>query len=85
MDTTMGLRVRALDLNGNPVGDWIPAEMGGPVYEDYPSGAMSHRFDLASFGGPLTGAQFEVEVQFTTLDRDIRPIIYDIQVEWQRP
>ncbi len=85
VETTLGIRLRSIDDQGNPLSDWIPAPMNGPVYEYYPQGAVSHTFDLSTFGGPLVGSQFELEVLFTTSDRDIRPIIYDMQLGWSRP
>ena len=85
-ETTLGMRIRVLDANNNPVGDWIPVQGAmGATYADYPVGAQSHTFDLSQIGGPLVGARFEVEVRFTTTDRDIRPIVYDLRIGWQRP
>ena len=85
-ETTLGMRVRVLDANGNPVGDWIPVQGAmGATYAEYPVGAQSHTFDLSTIGGPLVGSRFEVEVRFTTTDRDIRPIVYDLSIGWQRP
>ena len=73
--------MRALDAAGNILTDWIPVS-GAMIY---PNGQQSTTFDLATVGGPLIGQSFEVEVVFTTSDRAIRPIIYDIQVGWDRP
>ena len=84
-ETTLGVRIRALDANGNPTGDWLPAPVNGATYLDYPQGAQSHTFDLGPVGGPLLGRQFELELRFTTSDRDVRPIVYDVELGWQRP
>ena len=85
METELGVRLRAIDELGNPTSDWIPAPLTGPTYEIYPSGSMDHTFVLSTFGGPLVGTLFELEVQFSTSNRDLRPIIYDIQLGWSRP
>ncbi len=85
-ETTVGVRIRVLDLSNNPVSDWLPAPSGGaPVYFDYPSGAASHTFDLHSLGGPLIGWSFEVNLRLTTSDPSIRPIVHDVRLLWQRP
>lgn len=82
--TTLGVRVRALDNAGNPMSDWSPAAVNGvSQYMYYTPGANSHTQNLAA---PLQGgSQFEVEVLMTTTDRDVRPILHDFQLNWQRP
>jgi hypothetical protein len=84
--TTAGVRVRALDASNNPISGWVPAEnMGSPVFIDYPTGQVNASTSLAPYGGPLLGASFEVEVRLTTNDRDVRPVVHTVQLEWQRP
>jgi hypothetical protein len=84
--TTAGVRVRALDAGGLPLTGWRPAEIGGaPDYFLYPTGLAEQRIDLHAQGGPLVGPRFEVEVRLTTSDRDVRPIVHSVRLEWQRP
>ena len=84
--TTLGMRVRPLGDNGLPTADWVPAPNNGAAqYAPYPPGAMQHTFDLRALGGAISGRQFELEINFTTTDRDVRPIIYGIDLGWQRP
>lgn len=85
--TSAGVRIRALDGTGAPISDWLPVEEGPgvPGYFDYPSGEAFHRVMLADHGGPLVGRGFDIEVRLTTTDRDIRPIVHDVRLEWQRP
>ncbi|HOX44335.1 MAG TPA: MopE-related protein [Myxococcota bacterium] len=84
--TTAGVRIRAVDAAGLPLSGWLPPEAGGaPDYFLYPDGAAQDRVDLHQNGGPLVGPRFEVEVRLTTNDRDVRPIVHLVQLEWQRP
>ncbi|MBU1534035.1 hypothetical protein KKF84_01880, partial [Myxococcota bacterium] len=84
--TTAGVRIRALDQSGVPLSGWLPADIGGVAqYFDYPQGAAQHLFDLHTNGGPLIGWSFEVDIRLTTSDRDIRPIVNTVRLEWQRP
>jgi hypothetical protein len=86
METSAGIRIRAVASDGTPLSGWLPPDdLGVPNYFEYPSGVPTQRIDLASNGGPLVGPQFEVEVRLTTTDRDIRPVVNDVQLEWQRP
>jgi hypothetical protein len=80
-ETGIGIRVRALDTNNNPLSSWLPAD----GYFDYPVGAANYFVDLAAGGGPLTGATFEVEVRMTSTDPNLRPFLYELDLEWQRP
>jgi Putative metal-binding motif len=84
--TTAGVRVRALDENGNPISAWLPPDISGVAqYFDYPALSPTHTVDLHSNGGPLLGWSFELQIRLTTTDRDIRPIVNDVHLEWQRP
>ena len=84
--TTAGIRIRTLDQALQPVSGWLPPEVGGnPVYFDYPSGNAKHTVDLHANGGPLIGWAFEVDIRLTTSDIDIKPIVHDVRLEWQRP
>lgn len=85
--TSLGIRVRALDNAANPVSDWRPANANGvPQYFQYPVGSANVLVDLMNNGGSLLGgSQFEVEVQMSTSDRDIRPILHQLRMDWQRP
>jgi hypothetical protein len=85
VDTTVGARIRALDGNASPIGDWLPTPTLIAQYFDYPQGAMSDSIDLNQMGGPLIGNQFEVEIRMTTTDRDVRPILHSLELGWQRP
>jgi hypothetical protein len=82
--TTVGIRVRAIDNAGAPLGDWQPATVNGsPQYIFYPPGAAMVQATLPT---PLQGgSQFEVEVLMTTTDRDVRPILHQMRLDWQRP
>lgn len=79
--TTIEVRIRPLDANGNPSGGWTPT-MG---YLAYPNGQTQHTFDLTAMGNPITGTQFEMEVRLATNDPNIRPILYKLDLGWQRP
>ena len=86
--TLARVRVRAVDPNTRaPLTDWRPAPGAGgqASYFDYPEGAAMDVIDLAGQGGLLVGQSFEVEVLLTTTDRDVRPIVHDIALGWQRP
>jgi len=85
--TSLGVRVRALDAAGNPVSDWRPANVNGAAqYFQYPVGAANMSVDLMNNGGSvLGGTTFEVEITMSTSDRDIRPILHDLRLDWQRP
>ena len=78
--TAIEVRARPLDSSGN-AGNWTPA-MG---YYTYPNGQPSHTIDLTAMGAQLSGSAFELEVRLSTSDPDVRPILYDIRVGWQRP
>jgi len=82
--TTMGIRVRAVDNAGAPLGDWEPATVNGsPQYIFYPPGSAMLQANLPN---PLQGgSKFEVEVLMTTTDRDVRPILHQMRLDWQRP
>jgi len=83
--TAVGLRIRARDRNGN-LGPWLPAENNGiATYIDYPTILTRDTILLAQHGGPLVGSAFEVELRLTTNSADVRPIIHDIKLRWQRP
>lgn len=83
-ETSAGLRVRVLDDTGSPASDWIPAPIeGAAVYDPYPTGAAEHAFDLLDYH--LSGHQFEVEVQLSTSNPDVQPIVHSVEIHWQRP
>ena len=83
-DTSAGLRIRALDEAGDPLGEWIPAPDGtGAQYDPYPTDADSDVLDLRP--GGLAGHQFEIEVRLSTSDPEIQPIVHSVELHWQRP
>ena len=79
--TALEVRLRVLDMQGNPSGPWIPAT----GYLSYPVGQVSHAFDLAPEGGPLVGQRFEAEIKLSTTDPMLRPVLYDVRLGWSRP
>lgn len=85
--TTAGIRIRPLDATGAVVGPWLPGDVapGVPGYFEYPTDEPFHRVMLADHGGPLVGNGFETQIRLTTGDRDVRPIVHDVRLEWQRP
>jgi len=85
--TTAGIRIRPLDAAGAVVGPWLPGDEapGVPGYFDYPEGEAFHRVELADHGGPLVGNGFETQIRLTTDNREVRPIVHDVRLEWQRP
>jgi hypothetical protein len=84
--TTAGVRIRVVTQGGTPVTEWLPPENGGVAeYFEYPVGVATHSIDLHSNGGPLIGWNFEVNVRLTTNDSQVRPIVHDVRLEWQRP
>ncbi len=84
--TSAGIRIRAMDQSLVPTTGWLPPEIGGvPQYFDYPAGTAIHTIDLAANGGPLIDWAFEVDIRLSTQDPDIRPIVHDVRLEWQRP
>ncbi len=85
--TTLGVRIRALDGNDNPIGDWYPAPSGASAeYFDYPTNEDEHSFDFHDLiGGSLTGDSFEVEVRMTRTDNDVRPYLHNLDLQWHWP
>jgi hypothetical protein len=85
--TSAGIRIRATDADGAPISAWLPDELapGVPGYFEYPVDEPFDRVELADHGGPLVGRGFDVEVRLSTDDRDVRPIVHDVRLEWQRP
>ena|SRR5690554_1629574 len=85
--TSLGVRVRGRDANGNPTSDWVPTDQaqGSSDYIIYPEGAADHVFDIRGAGGPVQGQEFEIEVRMTTDDADVRPFLHDLRIEWSRP
>ncbi|RAL25320.1 hypothetical protein DL240_03665 [Lujinxingia litoralis] len=85
--TSLGVRVRGRDLNGNPTSGWVPVDQaqGSSDYLDYPTGALTHTFDIRSAGAAVQGQEFEIEVRMTTDDSDVRPFLHDLRIEWSRP
>ena len=84
--TSAGIRIRSMDQTLAPSSSWLPAEIGGvPQYFDYPVGAATNTVDLAANGGPLIDWAFEVDIRLSTQEPDIRPIVHDVRLEWQRP
>jgi streptogramin lyase len=87
-NTRARVRVRSVDpATRMPQSGWLPVPGAGgqASYFDYPEGAAMDTVDLVAAGGPLVGESFEIEVLLTTTDRDVRPIIHDISLGWQRP
>ena len=78
--TALEVRARPLDSGGN-AGNWVP-DMG---YFNYPNGQPSYTIDLAAMNQAMQGASFELEVRLSTSDPNVRPILYDLRVGWQRP
>ncbi len=83
--TGLGLRLRALDAAGTP-GPWLPAESNGvPQYFSYNPVLAQETLLLSQHGGSILGARFEVEVRLTTNNNEVRPILHDVKLRWQRP
>ena len=81
--TSIGVRIRSTDETGNPISDWIPnTALNGTEYFEYPAGAANHRVDLTPFAQDLKGENFELDVRLTTSDREIRPILHGVAIEW---
>lgn len=79
--TTVQVRIRPLDNANNPIGAWEPA-MG---YFDYTNDQAQTIIDLSGMGIDLRGERFEMEVRLSTTDPAIRPILYKLDLDWQRP
>lgn len=79
--TSLQVRIRPLDTNNNPAGPWAPA-MG---YYDYTSDQPQTIIDLSGMGVDLRGERFEVEIRLSTSDPNVRPILYKLDLDWQRP
>ena len=82
--TAVKLRIRAVDSNGTPMGDWIPNQADyGMTYFSYPKGAASDHIDLS---GELTtfnnGAKFDLDLLMITNDKKVRPIVHSITIGW---
>jgi hypothetical protein len=76
--TSVGVRYRALDADGNPIGDWIPPEQGGVAqYAPMPStGQQSTTFNVPQDNDkPFVAPKFEVEVRLSTSDKGVRPVL----------
>ena len=83
--TTAGLRIRALDAEGDPRTEWLPPPAGDGTaqFHAYPSGVDEDTFELGPLG--LVGYAFQVEVRLTTNDPDALPIVHRVALHWQRP
>jgi streptogramin lyase len=83
--TQVGLRLRPVDVGGNPTGPWVPEVDGGgqPQYRAYPTGAPSDTWTLGALAP--SGGRFEIEVRMSTSNPDVRPIVHSVELRWQRP
>lgn len=83
--TAVKLRIRAVDSQGQPVGDWIPnTTSDGIEYFEYPGGAASNHVDLSGVGATFNkGTNFDMDLLMTTSDRRVRPIVHSITVNWE--
>ncbi len=85
--TTVGMRIRTVDMTGQPVTDWLPAEVSGePQYRRYPIGDtannQSHTFTMTP---ALVGSRFEIDLLLTSSDANARPVVHSVKLDWQRP
>lgn len=85
--TTVGMRIRTVDMAGLPVTDWIPAEVSGePQYTPYPVGdTANHTTHSFPMTPPLVGSRYEVELLMTSSDANVRPVVHGVTLDWQRP
>jgi uncharacterized protein (TIGR03382 family) len=83
--TTVGVRYRRLDADGNPIGDWVPPEQGGVAqYAPTPvGGAQNVTFNVPTDNdNPFVAPKFEVEVRLTTSDKGVRPILHGVSFSY---
>jgi len=85
--TSVGVRIRSVDMAGLPVSDWLPAEVSAePRYAQYPVGDTqnhtSHRIPLTP---ALVGSRFEIDMLLTSSDANLRPVVHSVNLDWQRP
>lgn len=79
--TSVGVRYRALDADGNPIGDWIPPEQGGTAqYAPLPVGGNQNvTFNVPQDNdNPFVAPKFEVEVRLSTSDKGVRPVLHAV-------
>ena len=82
--TYIGVRLRSLDKNGNPVTGWIPEIVTAEKYFDIPKGMGETEIDLADYREYfLTAAKYEIEVLMTTTDKSVLPILNNANVMWE--
>lgn len=82
--TSLGTRIRPYDSSGNPTSDWIPSTgTDGFEYFDYPGQQALASFDISDREGLKGAVEYDVEVRFTTTNRNVRPILYALSVIWE--
>ena len=79
--TAVQARIRPLDAANSPIGPWQPAA----DYFNYVNGQPQTIIDLSGMGLDVRGERFEMEVRLTTNDPNVRPILYRLDLDWQRP
>lgn len=83
--TAVKLRIRAVGSDGKPIGNWIPNMANyGMVYFEYPGGATSNHVDLSSETMTFNdGTKFDLDLLMITDDKDVRPIVHSITINWE--
>ena len=82
--TYMGVRIRPLDLDSNPIDGWLPEIENGDDYFDVPQGMGETLIELDDYRSYfLTAQKFEVEVFMSTTDKNIRPILNALNIMWK--
>ncbi len=81
--TTMGVRIRPLDMTGNPASEWVPFIKNGQKYFEIPQGTGTTQIDLAEFKEYLIAPKYEIEVLMTTKDKSVRPILNFVNILWK--
>ncbi|HSW59790.1 MAG TPA: hypothetical protein VLJ60_03270 [bacterium] len=82
--TYIGVRLRSLDKNSDPITGWMPEIVTTEKYFVIPKGLGETEIDLADYREYfLTAAKYEIEVLMTTTDKSVLPILNNANVMWE--
>ncbi len=82
--TYMGVRIRPIDNDDQPIEGWLPEIDTGENYFNIPVGIGETLIELEDHRDHFIPAQkFEVEVLMSTTDKNIRPILNALNIMWK--
>lgn len=82
--TYVGVRLRSLNKDDEPITGWIPEIVTTEKYFDIPKGLGETEINLRDFREHfLMAPKYEIEILMTTTDKDILPILNYANVMWE--